>query len=72
MSANAADNEISVSSGAGDDTVTVGQVLSNSSSTSAGDVVSGGAGDDTLAGDVDLFDAAAGFTGTTTLTGVSS
>ena len=72
VSANAADNEISVSSGAGDDTVTVGQVLSNSSSTSAGDVVSGGAGDDTLAGDVDLFDAGtAGFTGTTTLTGVS-
>ena len=70
--ANGADNEISISAGGGDDTVTVGQIMANSSSTSAGDVVAGGDGDDTLAGDVDLFDAGtAGFTGATTLTGVS-
>lgn len=73
MSANVANNEISVNAGAGNDTVTVGQVLENASTTTAGDVLNGGTGSDTLAGDVDLFDAGtAGFTGATTLTGVTA
>lgn len=72
LAANAASNELFVNAGAGDDTVTVGNVLGNATSTNAGDVLIGGAGNDTLAGDVDLFDAAtAGFTGTTSVTGVS-
>jgi len=72
ISANLATNEVNVNAAAGDDLVTIGQVLSNASSSSAGDVLNGGSGNDTLAGDIDLFDAGtAGFTGTTTLTGVS-
>lgn len=66
-----ADRELHINAGAGNDTVTVAQVLANSSATNAGDVISGGAGNDTLAGDVDIFDATAGFTGTTALTGVT-
>ena len=72
LTANAASNELYVNAGAGDDTVTIGNVLGNASSTNAGDVLIGGAGNDTLAGDVDLFDAGtAGFTGTTSVTGAS-
>ena len=70
--ANGADNEIAVNGGAGNDTVTVGQILSNAGATTAGDSLDGGDGDDILAGDVDLFDAAAGFTGAVALTGVSA
>ena len=72
ISDNAADNEVNVNAGNGDDLVIIGQILSNASTGSVGDVLVGGAGTDTLAGDIDLFDAVtAGFTGTTKLTGVS-
>ena len=72
ISANAADNEVNVNAAAGDDLVTIGQILENSTSTRASDVLNGGSGNDTLAGDIDLFDAGTAlFTGTTALTGVS-
>lgn len=71
LTANGATNELYVNAGTGDDTVTIGNVLANATSTNAGDVLIGGAGNDTLAGDVDLFDAAAGFTGVTSVTGAS-
>jgi Ca2+-binding RTX toxin-like protein len=69
VSANAADNELFVNGGAGDDTVIIGAVLGNASSTSAGDVLQGGDGIDTLQADIDLIDAAAV---TTALTGVTA
>ena len=73
LTANAADNEILVNSGAGDDTISIGAVMANASATLAGDVIDGGDGIDTLAGDVDLFDAGtAGYTGVTTVTGLSN
>jgi Ca2+-binding RTX toxin-like protein len=73
LTANGADNEILVNSGDGDDTITIGAVMANASATLAGDIIDGGAGTDTLAGDVDLFDAGtAGYTGVTTVTGLSN
>ena len=72
LTANAADNEILVEAGAGDDSITIGNVLTNAAATTVGDVIKGGDGTDTLAGDVDLFDAGtAGITGLTTYTGIS-
>ena len=68
LTANAAADELNVNAGAGDDTVTIGNVLANASSTNVGDVLNGGDGTDTLTADVDLIDAAAV---TTALTGVS-
>ncbi|MDB9789332.1 calcium-binding protein [Gammaproteobacteria bacterium] len=48
LSQNASDNEISVSAGAGDDTVTIGAAITKSSTTNAGDQLDGGDGKDTL------------------------
>ena len=50
VSQNGADNEISVSAGAGDDTVTIGAALAAATTSNAGDQIDGGAGTDTLAG----------------------
>ncbi len=66
--ANAANNELLISTGAGDDTVVIGATPANSSATLAGDTLNGGAGTDTLTSDVDFVDTAAI---TTALTGVS-
>ncbi|MBF25782.1 MAG: hypothetical protein CMP49_04615 [Flavobacteriales bacterium] len=67
-SQNAANNEINISTGASDDTVTIGATPENSGTATVGDVIAGGAGTDTLTSDVDLVDTAAV---TTALTGVS-
>jgi len=61
-------DEILVDGGAGDDTITIAATPTNSSSTSAGDVIKGGDGADMLTADVDLVDTAAV---TTALTGIS-
>ncbi len=66
--ANAANNELLISTGAGDDTVVIGATPANSSATLAGDTLTGGAGTDTLTSDVDFVDTVAV---TTALTGVS-
>lgn len=46
--ANVANNEISVNGGAGDDTITIGQVPSAATTTNAGDQIDGGEGTDVL------------------------
>jgi hypothetical protein len=70
VTANAADNEISIDGGAGDDNVTIVATPANASSTSAGDTLKGGAGTDTLTADVDLVDGSA-VTTASPITGVS-
>jgi len=59
VSQNAANNEVNVSTGAGDDIVVIGAVPANSSATLAGDVLNGGTGTDTLRVDVDFIDTVA-------------
>ena len=61
-------DEISISTGLGNDTVTIGSALVNSGAAIAGDTIAGGDGTDTLTSDVDFVDTAAV---TTALTGVS-
>jgi len=71
VSGNATGNEVYVDGGAGNDTVTIDAVITNASSTTAGDIFKGGDGVDKIVGDVDLFDAAAGWTGGVVVTGIS-
>ncbi len=73
LTSTAAGEEILLNAGAGNDKVTIGAILDNAATATAGDVLDGGEGRDILVADVDLVDSAtAGFTSTADgLTGVS-
>jgi S-layer protein len=69
-----AGTELAINLGAGDDSLTIADAITNAGTTTAGDVYAGGDGTDTLVADVDIVDAAAGWTGAaaaSTISGIS-
>jgi len=69
-----AGTELAINLGAGDDSLTIADAITNAGTTTAGDVYAGGDGTDTLVADVDIVDAAAGWTGAaaaSTVSGIS-